>query len=394
MVEPSNHPPGGSNDVTAVALSRVIADYGRRAAENPDRLRAMLNDAVAGQAAQHRAAIDALVIATEEGVPGRLAAASGHQLVIDELVEGLVGWGLAAETSAWAVSTWVAALGGSVSVSPTALPATSPPLAAATPPLRNDLPPAGFPTYRPPGHTSPPPATVGTVLPEGAASPATAAAGHRRRGIIAAVVAGSLVALAGTAYALAGGGSQDRLVTSGSSSPGLGQASASGGAGGASSGPAASPTTPPAPSVKPTVKPSVTPVPRPTPRSTPRPTPRSTPRPTPRSTPRTTPRATPTPVPNPVAADWSQTYMVGICSTQWCEAKWVLHDGGTWDTVVIVGVSPGYGKARASGKTLFYWPQQNGPFTDYVRFYVMNSATGQKSNVATFTVNITRNPNG
>lgn len=388
---------GSAGDPTAAALAHVIQDYGRRAGESPARLKAMLNDSLAARAGDHRAAVDALVVAAEEGVPAALAGMSADDTErAAALAQRLTGWGLSAEMAGWAISTWAAALGGAVSLP--ALPLT----AASLPPT--SLPPTSLPATSLPA-TSLPPTTVpppryGGPVPPVAPTPApnpgaevvygpapTDPPGRGRRAFVAAGVVVVLAAVAGTAYALSGSDGTPVAHSSQSGSP-TGSAGPSYGAPGENT-PSTEPSTSPSSSPSPTA--SVTTPSSPAATHTHAPTSHATRTAVKPPPPKPKPKPTTTPVPNPVAANWSAVYTVKVCGTDWCEASWVLHDGGVWDKVVIVSTSPGYGRARGSGKTLYYWPRQNGKFTDYVKFYVLNSKTGQKSNVATFTVTVNCN---
>ncbi|SFC44585.1 hypothetical protein SAMN04487968_106218 [Nocardioides terrae] len=146
------------------ALAAVIRDHGWPAAAQPSRLKAMLSDALGAQAAEHRAAMEALVVAAEEGVVEAIAAAGTalDEEAVDGLRQRLEEWGLAPERAGWAVRTLL-----SLAPEPTEkVPVTSP-----APAVEATLPPPGgsLGTVLPPIATMP---TVETVLPAGPASAA------------------------------------------------------------------------------------------------------------------------------------------------------------------------------------------------------------------------------
>jgi hypothetical protein len=133
------------NDESAVAsaLRSVITDYGWNVVRQPARLRAALNDQLGADAADHRSAIDALVVAAEEGVAAQVRS-SGDQ-PRDAQVARLVEWGLTDSAARWAVDVWSA-------VAP----------ASTLPPPRTTTPVGAPPADRP--HTAPQPDA--TALPQ------------------------------------------------------------------------------------------------------------------------------------------------------------------------------------------------------------------------------------
>jgi hypothetical protein len=133
------------------ALAIVVRDRGIGIAEDPARLRGMLNDVLAADARVNRAAVDALVIAAEEGIPRDLASTTVPDPAV--LSARLAGRGVGPELAHQTLQAWVvAAQGGRTApapIPPTELPATKLP------------PPPG-----PPGAAMPLAAAVGaTVLP-------------------------------------------------------------------------------------------------------------------------------------------------------------------------------------------------------------------------------------
>ncbi|MFN8098782.1 MAG: hypothetical protein U0Q21_10920 [Dermatophilaceae bacterium] len=198
---------GGGDPVTR-ALARVVTDFGPTVVYSPARLRASLSDVLGSVGRLHRAQVDALEIAAEEQVASELDAGSAATA---ELEQRLIGRGLSPEMARYAVSAWRSALGGSTT------PAE--PVSAAPPA------PAGFPSvggvqWEASGrHTNEaevseatvvrsaravaPPKTVATeAAPAWAAyadSPTeevpTPVRPHRRRAVVAGIVAGVLIPL-------------------------------------------------------------------------------------------------------------------------------------------------------------------------------------------------------
>src|SRR4051812_18658292 len=150
-----------SEDVVATALRSVIADCGWNAAQQPARLLGALNDQLAASAADHRASVDALVVASEEGVAARLRTAPAEDpAAARQHVRALVDWGLSEGTAEWVVGTWSAV------VPPTSL--------SDQPTARNGFPPpvagdAAVPAPPPrslPGPPQPAPPVAATALPD------------------------------------------------------------------------------------------------------------------------------------------------------------------------------------------------------------------------------------
>lgn len=134
-----------SEVAVARALSTVLGDHGWAVATNARRLRGGLNDVLGPEADEHRGALDAIVLAVDEGVVAELREAGREHAgpVARAMVERLTEWGLARDRAAWAVGAWVAALPE----------ATLPPPVTAEPP--STAPRALRPTTLPPAATAP-----------------------------------------------------------------------------------------------------------------------------------------------------------------------------------------------------------------------------------------------
>lgn len=93
----------------AAALAQVVDDFGPSVVYSPGRLRASLSDVLGAVGRQHRAEIDAVCVAAEEGVAAELSSGapmSQHQL------EVVSGRGISAEMAAFAVEAWRGAIRG------------------------------------------------------------------------------------------------------------------------------------------------------------------------------------------------------------------------------------------------------------------------------------------
>lgn len=113
-------------EATADALHRAVRDLGRRVGENPDRVRAVLSDALGAAAREHRSEIDALALASEEGIPATLVGREESLLtesdvaLDDSRLRGrLVERGLSEGAADYAIGAWAAALGSVSSLSVT-----------------------------------------------------------------------------------------------------------------------------------------------------------------------------------------------------------------------------------------------------------------------------------
>jgi hypothetical protein len=195
---------GRSDEAVARALGEVLRDHGWDVAASARRLRGSLNDVLGAEADEHRAAVDAVVLAVEEGVVSDLLEAGRENVddVLPDLTARLAEWGLAPAPAAWAVRTWATHL-PAATIKP---PATVPPAPEAT-----ALPPAAAPPDAGVTLAPPVPAKDATVLPplepSGPARP-TRPARRRPSGRALAVAGAVLVLMVGgvaTAVALTGG---------------------------------------------------------------------------------------------------------------------------------------------------------------------------------------------
>jgi hypothetical protein len=157
---------GRSDEAVARALGEVLRDHGWDVAASARRLRGSLNDVLGAEADEHRAAVDAVVLAVEEGIVPDLLEAGRENLddVLPALTSRLSEWGLAPAPAAWAVRTWATHLPAATIKPPVTLPPSPGPTA---------LPPAAAPepTALPPAAPSP---EVGvTMAPPGPAKDAT-----------------------------------------------------------------------------------------------------------------------------------------------------------------------------------------------------------------------------
>lgn len=195
---------GRSDEAVARALGEVLRDHGWDVAASARRLRGSLNDVLGAEADEHRAAVDAVVLAVDEGVVTDLLEAGRENLddVLPDLTTRLAEWGLAPAPAAWAVRTWATHL-PAATIKP---PATMPPAPEPT-----ALPPAATPADAGVTMAPPVPAKDATVLPPLEASgPVRPTRPARRRpsGRALAVAGAVLVLMAGgvaTAVALTGG---------------------------------------------------------------------------------------------------------------------------------------------------------------------------------------------
>jgi len=162
------------DDVTAVAaaLADVVRKGGTDLASDPKRVRATMSDLLGSGSRTARAHVDAIVLASEEGVPDRLHT---DPSCADSLVAQLRTRDLNDEMAAFAVASWRFALGQSrdapsePSVHTTSAPATEPTPPSASPHPTDPQSRSGVPTTTfagPSGQNSDPTATV---LPAGPA---------------------------------------------------------------------------------------------------------------------------------------------------------------------------------------------------------------------------------
>ena len=415
------------SDVVRAALQQALEDYGRRLAEDPARLRAVLNDALGSGSADCRAAVDAVVLAAEQGVVADLVLRRGQapDAAADAAATAELGrWGLAAGTAGWVVTTWETVLRGAGS-----LPAAGIPIAVSAP-QPDEVPPTAPPplaeTAAPPAlaETAPPPALAETAPPPlvPTALPPTSSgdpdqpppveeeptqrrlAGVHRAVLVPVAVVVSLLALAGTGFAtgVLGGGSSKAQppVPNATSSPSSSADS--------SPSPSASPKPPPSPVVRVTPTPSkpvassappavalpvpsVTHAPNRAPQVAPVPNTTST-APTRRRTTSPSPSPTraqqpPPPPAAPVAESDTTSYTPLACGSDWCVASLAPAASGTWDKLTVLGVSPSsYATAYANGRKISWQPQRNGYATYDIQWYVTNTSTGKRSATATLSV--------
>lgn len=155
------------------ALRGVLADHGRRVSEHPERVRALLSDALGARSREWRADIDALVMAAEERVPATVTdtAEGGRGADDAALVRALTDRGLTAEMAGAAIDLWRSVLteaaqpttrSGTASAwgRPTAAPPAAPPAGPTVAPVAAPADPAAS-SSRP-----------GLPLPVGALEPA------------------------------------------------------------------------------------------------------------------------------------------------------------------------------------------------------------------------------
>jgi hypothetical protein len=148
------------------ALAVVVRDRGIEIADDPARLRGMLNDVLAADARVNRSAVDALVLAAEIGVPRDISSTPVAD--VPRLTAQLASRGVEPDLADQTIRAWVtAAQGGRTAPAPVDTAATPSPVTAAPvtvlPPtvLPGALPP---PPAAPPA-TTPPPTTPPTVVP-------------------------------------------------------------------------------------------------------------------------------------------------------------------------------------------------------------------------------------
>ena len=420
-------------DIVRAALQHVVSDYGRRVTENPPRLRAMLNDVLGAAAGDSRAAVDALVVAAQEGVAAGLLGPVAEPSRDAALLERLTDWGLEPAMATWAISTWATVLGAVASLPPASLPPTAAPVAAVLPavPGPTALPPTALPpTDLPPTDLPPtelpglPPRPVSGGRPVRPARGTSSSAGSLRRTVRVAAAVDAVLAIGGLAYGLSRG--EDtvianskpaaEIVTSSSSTPTAAPSvaptrptspkpvpSPSAAAAVPATSPAAQPpprSVPidPAPRPDPAPKPAPKPAPAPVPDApataeqpapAPKPVPsKSPPPPAPRAEP-PAPPAPPPPPPAPAAptaSDSGVDYTPEACGEGWCRATIAPRASGTWDKLVVMPAQPAHANAFANGDSISWDPHHNGYETFTIRWYVQNTSTGKSSNVATVSV--------
>lgn len=155
---------GRSEKAVADALSAVLRDQGWPTALNPKRLRASMNDVLGVEADQHRGALDAVVLAVEEGIVAHLHTVGRQDggALLPGMVDRLTEWGPSRDRATWALRTWVDRIPE----------ATLPPPATEEPPATREA--VVAPTTLPPADTAPSrtplPAPARTIAPPAAPS--------------------------------------------------------------------------------------------------------------------------------------------------------------------------------------------------------------------------------
>jgi hypothetical protein len=419
------------------ALDRAVRDLGRRLGENPDRVRAVLSDALGSQARAHRAEIDAVVVATEEGIPATLVdrselvptqtdVAEGDQRLLARLGER----GLNPDAAAFALGTWASALGATTSVSSTpSIEAASAAGLEATG-LRGSLGAAVGGSLGPAAEATSDGHLDATTIPRDGETPPTAApepppaeeggvprrprlVDLRSRRAVGAAAAAVVIVVAAAVWAtsLRGPGvdlqlaDSRRLSTTTTSGPTTTTAGPSTTIAAPTMTKAAVTTTKAKP--KPSRVTSTTPARRAS-SSTPPPAPRTTtPRPvvTPKRT-TTTPPPPPPPAPKTLkAGSTSYSYVPyasnngGPCAAyvgtpaNWCRSTFPAIKSGTVTSWAVSSAysANGHGAVTFSGHNVYYDPHHNGAFNDVV--YYRLSGGGVTSNWGSFTVTMSCNTN-
>ena len=167
------------------ALAAVVRDHGGAVESNPARLRAMLSDVLGATADEHRGAVDALVIAAEEGVAQdvRSTGGAGVSAIHADLVGRLEAWALARQTRArWTVDAW-AGVAPETTTQAEPLPVTeAAPTRAGTFPEPSTLPAADLPTRFPVAAPTTMPAPAGPATDATVTELPPASETSRRRG--------------------------------------------------------------------------------------------------------------------------------------------------------------------------------------------------------------------
>ncbi|TGN62650.1 hypothetical protein EXE59_00775 [Nocardioides eburneiflavus] len=158
---------GRSDEAVARALGEVLRDHGWDVAASARRLRGSLNDVLGAEADEHRAAVDAVVLAVEEGVVTDLLDAGRENLddVLPDLTTRLAEWGLAPAPAAWAVRTWATHLPAATIKPPATMPPAPEPATMPQAPEPTALPrqrhrrPSPTSPWRPPSPRRTPPSS-------------------------------------------------------------------------------------------------------------------------------------------------------------------------------------------------------------------------------------------
>lgn len=427
-------------EVTAEALHRAVRDLGRRVGESPDRVRAVLSDALGATAREHRSEIDALALASEEGIPSTLMGREESMLTESDVAldDGrlrarLVERGLSDGAADYAIGAWAAALGSVSTLSATGglTSAMSGPSVGSVSDPATELPEGGVGA-----------AGVGAAgaaaLGAGALGAVAASAGepdaatdadgilgfatagddpprHRRvvpvgRKVMAGSAAAVLAIVAGAVWFSTTGDSADRTTLTDSA---LRKSTTTTGT------PSSTTTKPTTASAAPvtTVPPVITAAPTAAPartsgstpsRSSSSTTPKRSTSSTPAKVSSTTRKSTAPPPPPPApktlkagntSAAWTPKYYedgINACvdfvppnaAGNICEAKLNVVKGGTVTTWSIINASSvnGHGSVRISGHQILYTPHHNGYFTDTVRYRLYGG--GVTSNWATIAITV------
>lgn len=157
----------GAEEDLVRALRGVLADHGRRVSEHPERVRALLSDALGAHSREWRADIDALVMAAEERVPATVTetAEGGRGTDDAALVRALTDRGLTTEMAGAAIDLWRSVLTDVAQPTTRSGSSTRPglplPGGALEPAAPTEIPwgadPRGVPPNTPPTPTGPPP---------------------------------------------------------------------------------------------------------------------------------------------------------------------------------------------------------------------------------------------
>ena len=406
-------------EATAEALQRAVRDLGRRVGESPDRVRAVLSDALGAAAREHRSEIDALALASEEGIPSTLIGREESMLTESDVAldDGrlrarLVERGLSDGAADYAIGVWAAALGSVTTLSATGglTSAVSGPSVGSVSDPATELPPDG--------------AADGAVDDAGDAGgilgfPVSAdqPARHRQvvplgRRVMAGSAAAVLAVVAGAVWFSTVGDGTDRttLTDSALRSP---SGTTTSGATTATTGAATKvpPVTATASTKAPTKPPTKAPAahtststpPKRTSSSTP---PKRTSSSTPPKSSSTTKKSVAPPPPAPktlragnTSAAWTPKFYedgIGQCvdfvppnaADNLCQAKINVVKSGTVTTWSIANASSlsGHGSVSISGHQILYTPHHNGYFTDTIRYRLTGS--GVTSNWATIAITV------
>lgn len=415
-------------EATADALHRAVRDLGRRVGENPDRVRAVLSDALGAAAREHRSEIDALALASEEGIPATLVGREESLLtesdvaLDDSRLRGrLVERGLSAGAADYAIGAWAAALGSVSSLSVTG-GLTSAVSGAGTGSVSD--PATELPDDPHEADEADEAGAAGSILGFSVADDTPPR--HRQvvplgRRVVAGAAAGVLAIVAGAVWVSTSGDRPTRSALTDSALGSLASTTTTASTGAVSTTAPTAPTTKsPATTKRPTKAPSTgkaSPLrsssspsrsssstsprkssssssPRRSSSSTsPRKSSSSTP---PRSSSSTAPK---TLVAKNTSASWTPKYYetgVNQCvdfvpphaADNICEAALNVVKSGTVTTWSISSASSvnGHGSVRISGHQIFYAPHHNGYFTDTVRYRL--SGGGVTSNWATIAITV------